>query len=468
MLVNRVEQHLINKKHELFQLIDEYSFKTKNLYNYANYQVRQTFIITSKLKQEKEISQEQQNFLDLINSKVDEFNVYKEDNLKKAHKKGKKLDKQFEKLEYFGSEHKYLGYDFLEFLVSDKQDYRALMAQVAQQVLKLLDKNWDSFFESIKDWKINPYKYNGMPKLPKYKHKTKGRFNINFTNQNCSIKGDSVKFPRCFNQYKLTTNVTDKLQQVRIKPLGGQYLLEVVYQKEILEIQKNSSQNIIGIDLGLNNFVTITNNIELQPIVINGRIIKSINQYYNKQMAYYKAILKKETGKDWSKQQDKLTIKRNNKTKDFIHKTSRFIINYCIKSNIDTIVIGNNKNWKQEIELGKKINQNFVQIPYSMLIKQLEYKAQDVGIKVIVTEESYTSKASFIDNDSVPEFKKEYTENYIFSGKRIRRGLYRSLNGILINADVNGSYNIIKKVFPKAFVDGIEGVGLHPIKYNIA
>jgi putative transposase len=218
----------------------------------------------------------------------------------------------------------------------------------------------------------------------------------------------------------------------------------------------------------VNNFVTITSNTGLKPVVINGRIIKAINQYYNKQLAHYKAILKKETGKDWSKRQDKLTTKRNNKIKDFIHKTSRFVINYCIENNIDTIVIGNNKNWKQEIELGKKNNQNFVQIPFSMLIKQLSYKAQDIGIEAIVKEESYTSKASFIDNDSIPEFEEECTKKHIFSGKRIQRGLYRSLNGILINADVNGSYNIIKKAFPKAFVDGIEGVGLHPIKCNIA
>jgi len=463
VIATRVEQHLITKNHDLFQLIDEYSFKTKNLYNYANYLIRQTFIITSK----NEINQEQQEFLKWLNLKVDEFNIFKENNLKKSQKKGKKLDKKFKPLDYFHSEHKYLGYDFLEFLVSDEQDYKALMAQVAQQVLRLLDKNWISFFGSIKDFRVNPHKYKGMPKLPKYKHKTKGRFNINFTNQNCNIKDGFVKFPICFNQFLLKTKVNGILQQVRIKPLGSQYLIEVVYQKEIAKVQKEISQNIIGIDLGLNNFVTITNNIGLQPVVINGGSIKAINQYYNKQISYYKAILKKETDRDWSKRQNKLTSKRNNKIKDFIHKTSRFIINYCIENKIDTIVIGNNKNWKQEIELGKKNNQNFVQIPYSMLINQLEYKAQDTGLKVIITEESYTSKASFIDNDRIPKFIKDSKENHKFSGKRIRRGLYKSLHGILINADVNGSYNIIKKVFPNVFTNGIEGVGLHPIKYNV-
>ena len=466
-IVNRVEQHQINKNHELFKLIDEYSFKTKNLYNYANYLIRQTFILTSRLKDGIKINEEQLQFLNWINTKVDEFNSFKLDNFQKSQLKGKKLDKQFKILKYFDAEHKYLGYDFLEFLVSDEQDYKTLMAQVSQQVLRILDKNWISFFESIKDWKQNPTKYKGMSKLPKYKHKTKGRFNINFTNQNCKIETGFIKFPICFNQYLLKTKVNEKLQQVRIKPLGSQYLIEIVYQKEVKEIDQES-KNIIGIDLGLNNFVTITNNIGLKPVVINGKIIKSNNQYYNKRMSHYKGILKKETDRDWSKRQGKLTIKRNNKIKDFIHKSSKFIINYCIENNLDTIVVGNNKNWKQDIELGKRTNQNFVQIPYSMLISQLEYKGLDVGIKVIVSEESYTSKASFLDNDILPKYKKDNEEKHDFSGKRIRRGMYKSKNGILINADVNGSYNIVRKVFPKAFADGIEDVGLHPIKYNVA
>ena len=462
MLVNRVEQHIINQNHELYKKIDEYSFKAKNLYNCANYLIRQTFIITSKL------NQEQQEFLSWINLNVDDFNVYKATNLQKSHEKGKNLDKQIKKMDYFSAEHRYLGYDFLEFLVSAGPDKKALMAQPAQQVLRLLDGVWTSFFASIKDWKINPHKYSGMPKLPKYKHKTKGRYNVVFTNQNCKIKDGLVQFPTCFNQFLLKTKVTGQLQQVRIKPLGGQYLLEVVYRKEIDEVQQEANQNIIGIDLGLNNFVTITNNIGLKPIVINGRTIKSMNQYYNKHVSRYKAILKKETGRDHSKRQNKLTKKRNNKIKNFMHKSSRLIINYCVENNIDTVVIGNNKNWKQEIELGKTNNQNFVQIPYSMLINQLKYKGEDAGIRIVVVEESYTSKASFLDNDIIPTYNKASEEKYSFSGRRIKRGLYKSKNSTLINADVNGSYNILRKAFPKAFADGIEGVRLHPIKYNIA
>jgi len=249
-------------------------------------------------------------------------------------------------------------------------------------------------------------------------------------------------------------------------------MLEVVYKvirNDIEKIKQQPSERIISIDLGLNNFVTITNNIGLQPIVIKGEGIKSINHFYNKQKAAMISELKKFNNQDWSNRLDKLTIKRNNRIEDFMHKSSSYVINYCIENNIDTLVIGKNEAWKQEIDLGKRNNQNFVQIPYNSFIEKLEYKCQDVSIKFIVNEESYTSKASFIDDDVIPNFKKNDKNSYVFSGKRIKRGLYKSEEGILINADVNGSYNIGRKVFPMQYAKGVMGVyGLHPLKVNIA
>ena len=170
------------------------------------------------------------------------------------------------------------------------------------------------------------------------------------------FRSNYLKFPK--TKLKLKTNITNKLKQVRIIPKGSIYVIEVVYEKEINPIIKEND-NILGIDLGLNNFVTLSNNIGLNPIIINGKVIKSYNQYYNKKLAYYKSILKKQNGLDWSKRLEKLTIKRNNKIKDFIHKTSRFIVNYCIDNNISQIIIGNNKDWKREINLGTINNQNF-------------------------------------------------------------------------------------------------------------
>jgi len=453
-------------------MLDELSFKSKNLYNLANYYIRQTFIITSKLNDDKEINQEQRDFLIWINYQVDEYNKHKEEVFSKKKARGKAKKEEYKIFDHFHSEHKYLGYDFLEYLMKSTEPYSLLMVQVSQQTLRLLDKNWKSFFQSIKDWNDNPDKYKGMPKLPKYKNKEHGRFNVIFTNQNCKSKDGFIRFPQLFNGLNLKTGIKEDLQQVRINPFGKNYMLEVVYnvsRKGIHEINLQFSERIISIDLGLNNFATITNNIGLQPIVIKGEGIKSINHYYNKQKSEIVSELKKFNNQDWSNRLDGLTIKRNNRIEDFMHKSSRYVINYCIENNIDTIVIGKNEGWKQELDLGKRNNQNFVQIPYNSFIKKLKYKCQDVSIKFIVTEESYTSKASFIDDDDIPVYKRDSANSYVFSGKRIKRGLYKSREGILINADVNGSYNIGRKVFPMQYAKGVKGVyGLHPLKVNVA
>ncbi|ERM90824.1 transposase, partial [Caldanaerobacter subterraneus subsp. yonseiensis KB-1] len=248
-----------------------------------------------------------------------------------------------------------------------------------------------------------------------------------------------------------------KLKEVRIIPKGSVYVIEIVYEKEVVETKK-PSKRIAGIDLGLNNFVTLVNNIGIKPIVINGKVIKSINQYYNKK----KAELMSYVGdRGTSNRIEKLTLKRNNKIKDLMHKISRFIVNWCKQYNIDTLVVGYNPKWKQEIELGKINNQNFVSIPYYQFINMLKYKCEEEGINLILAEESYTSGCSFLDGEEVSK------ENYDPS-RRIKRGLFRSNKGILINADVNSAYNIIKKVFPEAFAEGIEGVGLHPVRLNVA
>ena len=342
-------------------------------------------------------------------------------------------------------------------MLKQEDVYKELPAQTSQQILRLLDKNWKSFFKAIKDWSKNKEKYLGRPKLPKYKKKN-GRNVVIFTNQQCKIKDGYIKFPK--TDLKLKTKVTKELQQVRIVPKGSIYVIEVVYKKEVPDMIRQENR-VVGIDLGLNNFVTMVNNIGETPIVINGKGIKSINQYYNKQKSYFQSILKKQNGLDWSKRLEKITLKRNNKIKDFMHKASRYVVNWCVEYNIDTIIIGKNDNWKQNIDLGKRLNQAFVQIPYDMFIHQLKYKCEEVGIKIVLTEESYTSGTSFLD-DEAPT-KENYDKN-----RRIKRRLFQSNKGILINADVNGAYQIIRKVSPNAFANGVEGVGLHPVKLNVA
>jgi putative transposase len=279
-----------------------------------------------------------------------------------------------------------------------------------------------------------------------------------FTNQQVSIRDGYLTFPKRVN-LKVKTRLDDNIDisEVRIIPKSVGYVCEIVYVKNV-EPLKLDRNRVATIDFGLNNIVTIANNVGEQPIIVKGGVIKSINQFYNKRKAELQSIYAEQ--KIYTGEKMKvLTTKRNNKIKDQMHKISHKVIEYCITNNIGTIVIGHNKNWKQNIDMGKKNNQNFVSIPFYILTRQLQYKGEEIGNQVILQEESHTSKCSFLDSESI-----EHHETYI--GKRISRGLFRSDKGIIINADVNGSLNIGRKAIPKAFVktiaDGIEGVVLHP------
>jgi len=336
-------------------------------------------------------------------------------------------------------------------------NYKELPSQTAQQTLKLVDKNWTSYFKSHKEWKRHPEKFYSEPKLPKYLDKD-GQYILKFTNQQTYIENGKVKFPKVID-LDITTRLSDDtdLQEVRIVPKGVGYVMEIVYGKEVPKV-KGKPKRICGIDIGSTNLVAIGNNIGLKPIVIKAGVAKSINQYYNKERARLDSVYAKHKI-GWGISGQKLTNKRYRKVTDCFHKTSRLVIDWCLQNKIDTIVIGHNEDWKQNINLGTRTNQNFVQLPFNMLIEQIEYKGEDAGIKVIIQEESHTSKCSFLDNESVKHHKK-------YKGKRFQRGLFRSMKGTVINADINAAYNIIKKAIPKAFKremwDGIEGVALHP------
>ncbi|ADI74020.1 transposase, IS605 OrfB family [Methanohalobium evestigatum Z-7303] len=349
----------------------------------------------------------------------------------------------------------WVRYEELNKQLKGTENYSVLPTQTAQQTLKLMDKNWKSFFQSIKDWEKNPENYYSKPNPPKYKKKN-GENILTFTNQQCKIKNGVLKLPKKTN-LQVETRLTDdtKLNQVRIIPMGVGYKCEIVYEKD-LETPDPNEENIASIDLGINNIVTMVNNIGEKPIVIKGGVAKSINQFYNKKSGKLKSIYDK-LGIKNSKKLKKLYHKYKMKINDFFHKASKRIVDFCVKHNIGTLVIGYNEGWKQEVYMGKRNNQKFTQIPFHRLPEQLKYKAEDVGLKVIEQEESYTSKCSFLDGEPV-----ERRTSYI--GKRIKRGLFRSSNGTIINADVNGAYNIMKKAIPD--LDGIEGVALHPVSIS--
>lgn len=402
-IIQLVEKHCISKNHEYYNLLDYYCYMSKNLYNFANYHIRQSFT-----------------------------------------KDGKYLN--------------YNKIDKLMKLEENNKDYKNMVtAQSAQQCLKLLDKNWKSFFNAIKDYTNHKEKYLGRPKLPKYLPKN-GRNILIFTNQNCKLKNGYLYFPKKMNGFTVKTDL-QSFQQVRILPRNNKIMIEIVYNKEVEKLKEDNGK-YVSIDLGLDNLATLTNNCNKQPIIISGRKIKSINQYYNKQISHYNEIAKRMNKSDYTKMMDRLTDKRNNLIDNLIHKASRKAIDYALSCGANTIVIGNNKNWKQNSKMSTKVNQKFISIPHSKLIKQIEYKARLVGINVIITEESYTSGTSFLDNES--PIKANYDKN-----RRIHRGLFVSNKGVKINSDINGSLQIMKKVFPNAFSYGIEGYGFNPIRVNL-
>jgi len=354
---------------------------------------------------------------------------------------------------------KWIRYNKLYHSVKTSKNYLQLPAQTAQQVLKVLDKNWKSFFAASKEWKNAQSKFNGKPRPPGYKPKN-GEFILVFTNQQVKLKDNLLKFPKKVS-FKLQTRLPDKtnIREVRIIPKGIGYMVEIVYQKEINPKPLNKD-SIIAIDLGVRNLITMVNNNGLKPFVIKGGVVKSINQYYNKEKARIQSVYDRQEIKT-GKAMQKLTIKRNRKINDYFHKISQKIIQYCVFHDIGTVVIGYNPDWKQNCHLGKRNSQNFVTIPYHRLVNQLGYKAEEKGITVIKQEESYTSKCSFLDNEPIKHHKK-------YLGRRITRGLFKSTTGTIINADVNGAYNILKKAFLNAVeADRIEDVGLHPSRWRL-
>ncbi|WXG40291.1 MAG: transposase [Candidatus Freyarchaeum deiterrae] len=355
---------------------------------------------------------------------------------------------------------KWVKYRELAGTLKNSESYRALPAQTAQQTLKTLDRSWNAFFRAIREWKRKPDKFLGRPKMPGYKEKN-GEHLLIFTNQQCRIiKGGEIKFPRKVDLTKVKTRLGDetRLREIRIVPRGAGYVLEVVYQKTV-EPQKLNYERMVGLDLGLRNTVTIANNIGEKPIAVKGGVLKSINQYYNKERAWLQSVYDRQKVNNGSKLL-RLTQKRNRKIHDFFHKLSRRIVDWCTEHDVGVIVVGYNRDWKQSLNLGRRTNQNFVQIPFQKLVQQIRYKAEEAGITVLMREENHTSKCSFLDLEPL-----EHREEY--SGKRISRGLFRSSEGVLINADVNAAYNIIRKAFPEAFADGIEGVGLHPVRMDL-
>ena len=322
----------------------------------------------------------------------------------------------------------YLNYNALDKLLSSNIDYKAIpYRQSAQQILRSVDKTYSSFFKGIKSDKNKGKKV----RLPKYKDKEKGRYVLVYTNQCFKYKDNIIKLKGINGVWYEFYTDKENLQQIRLVPKGNHIVVEIIYNVEY-ELKENNNR-YASIDLGLNNIVALSSNV-CNSILYNGRPLKSINRYYNKHKAKLQSKLF--NNKHTSKRINRLTFRRNNKIKDYMHKLSSVIIQYMEANTLNTLIVGKNDGWKTNIDMSRVNNQNFVSIPYNMLISMLEYKCKLAGIKMICIKEAYTSKCSFLDGEKIQKHD-------TYKGKRVKRGLFVSSRGIKINADINGSLNIM-------------------------
>lgn len=441
MIVKRVEKHKIDKNNPLYEKCDALCFNAKNVYNQATYRIRQEFIATSK-------ANELDNTVKVtIPSRTELYNAMKDGEA--------------------------------------KGDMSSLPYNL---ILKIIYETWKSFFASCKEYKKNPSKYTGRPKMPKYLHKENGRFVFpvgdNHKGKDIIVKDGYIYFAlkdlSDFNGvFKTHVKNYERICMVRIVPKTGYYNLELVFDIEVPDQEDKEtfeSKRIAAMDPGVNNLVAIVTNFGTTPIVINGRPLKSINQFYNKELARMKTELAARNGLKTSKRIQSFTNKRNAKIENYLHKASKMLVEYLVENQIDTLVIGHNTGWKnkdkekekenrkyltkKQKDAEKRNNQNFHQIPHTIFFNMIAYKAENIGIKVISREEAYTSGTSFLD------YEEPIKENYN-PDRRIVRGTFITNHGVEINADVNAAYQILVKQFPNAITNRHEVIK-HPIIKNIA
>lgn len=393
--MRQVERHWIKEGHALYPICDDLTFKAKNLYNAGLYQIRQSIFERNKSQEEEKPS---------VLSWVE-------------------LVSQFRK--------------------EKQSDMLALPSKVSTNILKILGSTIHSYYQTLKAFhdKSN-LSVTSKPQLPRYLHKTEGRSVVEFTSQTISRKrglnGELILCPKDLN-LSIPTKVKAP-KSVRIVPRLKSFVIEVVYEVEVSPLKQTG--NYVAIDLGIDNLATITFYDGTNPLVVKGSKLKSINQGYNRLIA--KATSKLPANQKTSQHIHRLWRNREWKLQSELHKITSFLSLYFDEMAIETVFIGKNQSWKQEVSLGKKTNQSFTQIPFNIFISQLTYKCLAKGIEVVEQEESYTSKASFLDEDEIPVYE-NVQDKPRFSGRRVSRGLYKSKDGSVLNADVNGSYNILVK-----------------------
>ncbi|MCL2341522.1 MAG: transposase, partial [Firmicutes bacterium] len=412
---HRVEQHKIKSNTPYYKILDEACGKAKVLYNSVNYAQRQAFFTAGRdMKSFKiEWQEVRGEFIqtevykglgghlsaEVVHQCIGNWKGYKEAWFSWNKEYSKQVEKEGIKYKYTGS------------------------GEIKRQKNgePIIDKETASF--------------KGEPQPPRYIKATHNA--IMLDSGSFSIKQEGILIlPKRLGNIEIKTQMTN-ICGVRILPRTNHFIIEIIYKVQAVE-ELEDNGIYLGVDLGVTNYVAIVSNTGMKPEVVDGGFVKSVNQFWNKRKAHYQEIAERMNGKKQTRMLEIIAYKRNRQVKDYMHKASRYITDLAVRMNACAIYIGKNDGWKQGVNLGKHTNQLFTQIPYAGFIDQLTYKCASVGVKVITIQESHTSKTSFLDGETP-----YHHDSYV--GKRIKRGLFRSFDGTLINADVNGAYQIMRK-----------------------
>jgi putative transposase len=447
----------------------------KCMYNVANFYIRNTMTGIRKSPEERTACETE--VLHYVFTGIQKANLHARENYEKKLKKyqdmhtekGDKLaaDLKCKVFPYPTKEKWFLSYGVLDaiFKYTDHPTYRRMNSQVNQNAIKKTVKSWKSYFQLQKDYAIHPEKYKARPRIPGYVKNL--AMTAAYTNQTAKfIRKDGHVYLQFVNHRQPVLIGKESLYsgmtyvKTEVKPQYGGYSILLTFKEDIVlpEVPK-SPKRILGIDVGVDNFCAVANNFGDIPFLIKGGAIKSMNQNFNKERARLLSEVTKGSDSTHSKKETKrlhaLSRKRENRLRDFFYKTAWYLVRYAKQQQAEVIVAGHNEDQKQNICIGRQNNQNFVSIPFCRFLDILRYTAAKAGIPVVLREESYTSRASLLDLDAIPAYKKGDTTNHTFSGKRVRRGLYKTNSGLFINADINGAGNILRKEYPSAF-DGQE------------
>ena len=455
----------------LCRYFEENTTAAKCMYNAANFYIRNT--MTGIRKSPEERTAHETEVLHYVFTGIQKANAHSYEVYCKKRERYKKtggmagavaMSKlKYKVIPYPTRDEWFLSYTVLDaiFKYTDHPTYRRMNSQVNQNAIKKTVKSWKSYLQLQKDYAVHPEKYKARPRIPGYIKQP--AMTAAYTNQTAKfIRKDGHVYLRFVNHKPPVLIGKESLYadmtyvKTEVKPQYGGYSILLTFKEDIvlLEVPK-SPKRILGIDVGVDNFCAVANNFGDAPFLIKGGAVKSMNRNFNKERARLLSEVTKGSDSTYSKKETKrlhtLSRKRETRLRDFFYKTAWYLVRYAKQQQAEVIVAGHNEDQKQNICIGRQNNQNFVAIPFCRFLDILRYTAAKAGIPVVLREESYTSRASLLDLDAIPAYKKGDTTNHTFSGKRVHRGIYKTDKGLFINADINGAGNILRKEYPYAY-----------------